>query len=390
MRTIPYYVLALAMSVPAVLVGVEIPPFLVLGTQTLALQSDFRVFYTPACMLRTHQAKDIYDFPSIRRVQDTRVAPDNGAVPYLHPAYEAVFFIPLSFIPYRFAYLIWAGVNFAVLAWIYSLLRPRLKNLRALGPKWISPGLLLGFFPVGFTILAGQDSLLLLLITVLAFLHVSTSEFRAGALLGLAMFRFQVLLPIILLFILWRSFKFVFGWLASSAIVLSASAVITGVGAQLQYAKLLLQMGAISYWPLLRRMPNLRALLLAYGVGKLPLLILSLGFFLTAAVTGMKQDSEQRFLLAVSVSCVVTYFLFMHDLSLLALPILVAMDAAALCVNWRKLALLTAIPVLFAMFWFATDRFYVGALFTSIFLIMKLRGTRASWPMDPMFVEAVG
>src|SRR5436190_21578173 len=122
------------------------------------------------------------------------------------------------------------------------------------------------------------------------------------------MFRFQVLLPIILLFILWPSFNFVFGWLVSSAAVLSASAMITGVGAQLQYAKLLLQMGAVSYWPLLRRMPNLRALLLAFGVGKFPFFILSVGVVFAAAVIGIKRNSEQRLVLAISTSCLVTYF----------------------------------------------------------------------------------
>jgi hypothetical protein len=376
MRPVPYYVLALALSIPAVLVGVEIPSFLLLGTRTLGLQSDFRVFYTPAYMLRTHQRTEIYDFSSIRRNQALRVAPDNGAVPYLHPAYEAALFIPLSFLPYRVAYLVWAGINFTVLAWVYFLLRPRLEKLRALGPCWISPGLLLGFLPVGFTILAGQDSLLLLLATVAAFRRISTSEFRAGVLLGLGMFRFQVLLPFFLLFVLWRSFRFVLGWLASSVAVLSISAVITGFGAQVQYAKLLLQMGSFSYWPLLRRMPNLRALLLSIGVGKFPLSILSLAIVIAAAVIGMKRNSEQRLALAISISCLVTYFLFMHDLSLLALPILLEIDAAASRRDWSQLALTATVPMMFAVFWFATDHFYLGALFTFGFLIMKLARSR--------------
>jgi hypothetical protein len=388
MRTVPYYVLALALSLPAVLVGVEIPSFFLLGTRTLALQSDFRVFYTPAYMLWTHQRTDIYDFSSIRRNQDLRVAPDNGAVPFLHPAYEAVLFIPLSFLPYRPAYLAWAGINFVVLAWIYFLLRPRLENLRSLGPGWISPGLLLGFFPVAFALLAGQDSLLLLLATVGALRRISKSEFQAGLLLGLGMFRFQVLLPVILLFILWRRFKFLLGWSASSAAVLTASAVITGVRAQVQYAKLLLQIGAFSYWPLLRRMPNLRALLLAFDVGKVPLFIISLAIVFAAAVIGMKQNSEQRLTLAITISCLVTFFLFMHDLSLLALPILLAMDSAAFHMDWRQLALTAAVPLLFAVFWFATDRFYLGALFTSVLLIASWRVHGQGTARYPLITEA--
>lgn len=375
MRPVPYYVLALALSLPAVLIGVEIPSFLLLGTRTLGLQSDFRVFYTPACMLRTHERGEIYDFSSIRRNQDLRVAPDNGAVPFLHPAYEAVLFIPLSFLPYRVAYIAWAGINFAVLAWIYFLLRPRLENLRALGPGWISPALLLGFFPVAFAILAGQDSLLLLLATVAALRRISRNEFQAGLLLGLGMFRFQVLLPIILLFFFWRYFNFVLGWLVSSAAVLSASAMITGFGAQVQYAKLLLQMGAVSYWPLLSRMPNLRALFLSAGFGKSSLLLVSLAIALATLVIGMKQNSEQRLVLAITMSCVVTYFLFMHDLSLLVLPILLEIDAAFFRMDWRQLALVAAVPLLFAVFWFVTDHFYLGALFTFLFLVVTLTGS---------------
>jgi len=154
--------------------------------------------------------------------------------------------------------------------------------------------------------------------------------------------------------------------------------MITGVCAQVQYAKLLLQMGAVSYWPLLRRMPNLRALLLAFGAGKVSLLILSLGVVFVAAVVGMKQNSEQRLALAISISCLVTYFLFMHDVSLLVLPILLAMDAAAFRMDWGQFAVTAAIPLSFAVFWFATERFYLGALFTSAFLIVKLIGARTS------------
>jgi Glycosyltransferase family 87 len=388
-RTIPYYVVAIALSLPAVLVGVEIPSFLRLGARSLAFESDFRVFYTPAYMLRTHQQRNIYDFSFIHRNSDLKVAADNGAVPYLHPAYEAVLFIPLSFLPYRTAYLVWGGINFAVITWIYLLVRPHLEHVRALGPCWSSPGLLLGFFPVAFAILAGQDSLLLLLATVVAFRRIVKSEFHAGILLGFGMFRFQVLLPIVLLFILWRSFKFILGWLLTSAAVLSVSVVITGIGAQAQYAKLLLQMGVVSYWPLLRRMPNLRGLLLAVGVGRVSLFVLSLAIVVAAAVIGIKQNSERRFVLAISTSCLVTYFLFMHDLSLLALPILLAMDDAAFRMDWRQLGLIAAVPLLFAMFWFATDHFYLGALITSFFLIVKFIGPKTRTAISPVIIGAV-
>src|SRR5260370_2528816 len=55
MKTVPHYVLALAMALPAILLGVEIPSWLSLRSQKIALQSDLRVFYTPGYMLRTGQ-----------------------------------------------------------------------------------------------------------------------------------------------------------------------------------------------------------------------------------------------------------------------------------------------------------------------------------------------
>ncbi len=373
MKPVPYYVLALAMALPAVLVGVEIPSWLSLGSQRFALQSDLRVFYTPGYMLRTGQAKDIYNFPAVRRNQDDKVAPDNAAVPFLHPAYEAVFFMPLSFLPYRAAYVVWAGVNFAILGLIYFLLRPCLADLFAAGPKWIPPALLLGFMPVAFTIMAGQDSLFLLLILVLAYRRIGSNELQAGILLGLGMFRFQVLLPIVALFLLWRSLKFVVGWVAGSAAVLSVSVVITGVDAQIQYARLLRQMGSVSFWLLLRRMPNLRALFAAYDFGVVPLVLVSLSVFLVAAVIGSRLNPEQRLLLAVSVSALITYFLFLHDLSVLALPVLLAINEAIGRRDWLRAALASAALSGFSVFWFARDKFYLGALLTLFFF-----GTQAA------------
>ncbi len=379
MKPVPYYVLALAMALPAVLVGVEIPSWLSLGSQRFALQSDLRVFYTPGYMLRIGQAKDIYDFPAVRRNQDKKVAPDNAAVPFLHPAYEAVVFMPLSFLPYRVAYVVWAGVNFLILGLISFLLRPCLADLSAVGPKWIPPALLLGFMPVAFTILAGQDSLFLLLILVLAYRRIASNELQAGILLGLGMFRFQVLLPIVALFLLWCSLKFVAGWVAGSAAVLSVSVVITGLDAQVQYARLLRQMGSVSFWLLLRRMTNLRALFAAYDFGIVPFALVSLSVFLVAAVIGSRLNPEQRLLLAVSVSALITYFLFLHDLSMLALPVLLAINEAIGRREWLRAALASAVLSGFSVFWFARDKFYLGALFTLFFFGTQAAGLWKQW-----------
>ena len=374
MKPVPYYVLALAMGIPAMLVGVEIPSWLFLGSQTMALQSDLRVPYTAGYMLRSGQARDIYNFPVVRRNQDERVARDGGAVPFLHPAYEVLAFVPLSFLPYRAAYLVWAGINFAVLGLTYFSLRPCLAGLSAVGPDWIPPALLLGFMPVAFTILAGQDSLLLLLILVLTYRRIGSNELQAGMLFALGMFRFQVLLPIVILFLVWRSFRFVAGWALGSAAVLSISVAITGLNAQVQHARLLQQMANVSIWLLLRRMPNLRGLFAALDFGMVPLVLVSLCVLLAAAAVGARCKAPQRLLLAISVSALATYYLFLHDLSVLALPLLVTLSDRLSRRDWPLAALASAALSGFAVLWFASDRFYLGALLTSLFFCTQLVG----------------
>jgi hypothetical protein len=377
MKSVPPYVLALAMAIPALLVGIEIPSWRFLGSQNIAMQSDFRVFYTPGYMLRTGQRKEIYDFAAIRRNQDAMVASDNGAVPFLHPAYEAVFFAPLSFLSYHTAYLVWAGVNFLILGLIIILLRPSLPDLSALSPQWTVPAFLLGFMPVAFTILAGQDSLFLLLILVMAHRRIASNELQAGMLLGLGRFRFQVLLPIVALFLLWRGVKFVAGWVAGSAVVLCASAAVTGVAAQVQYVQLLQQMSRISLWLLIRRMPNLRGLFEVCHLGVIPLTLVSLLFLLAAAAVGARQSAQQKLLITVSVSALVTYYLFMHDLSVLALPLLLAINQAIARRAWLRAALASAALSGFAVFWLARNSFYLGALFTLLFVLTQTAGLRA-------------
>jgi hypothetical protein len=364
-KRVPYYVLALAMAVPAVLIGLEIPWWLSLSTPEIVYESDFRVFYTPAYMLRTGDARQLYDFATIRRVQAQQIANDNAAVPFLHPAVEAALFIPFTYLPYRSAYLIWVAFNLGILTAIYWLLREHLCSLLQLGPRWILPALLLGFMPSAFSIFAGQDSLLLLLIFVAAFRSIKANELRAGALLGLGVFRFQVLLPIVLLFLFWRHVRFLCGWISSAAAIFGLSAAITGLEAQRQYFAVLQEMGRFSDWLLVRRMPNLRAFFSSVGLGTAPLVVVSAAAVLLALVVGRKRTGEQKLLLGISISCIVTYYLFLHDICIMTLPLLVTMHDSARRLQWMRLGGLSAVFASYSVLWFLPNHFYV-AVFSTI------------------------
>lgn len=368
MKAIPHYIPTLAIAITAGLVGFGMPSWLSLASPDFALKSDVRVNYAPAYMLRSGQRKLIYDFAAIRRTEAQIVAPDDNAQPFLHPAYEAAIFIPFSFLPYREAYLAWIAINFVVLIWIYILLRPYIEGLFMHGLRWIPLGLLIGFLPIAITILEGQDSLLLLLAAILSYSHLDSNERRAGMLLSMGMFRFQVLLPIVALFLVWRRWKFLMGWFAGSAICGVVSALLTGVEAQIQYFKLLQATSRLSLWLLLGRMPNLRALFLACGLGLSATVIVSICLFLFVGYLGFRRSTGEQFLLAVSLSAIIPWYLFMHDVSILALPLFLALARAAGKREWLKAAQFMAVLGGFSGFWFAQHSFYFGVLLTLFFL----------------------
>lgn len=375
-KPIPYYVRALAMAIPAALVGFGMPSWLSLPTPAFALKSDLRVVYTPAYMIRTGQRKDVYDFAAIRRIQARTVARDDDAAPFLHPAYEAALFVPFSLLSYRAAYLSWTALNFALLALLYRFLRPSVCGLLAIGLPWVPLALLLGFLPIALTIIQGQDSLFLLLFMVLSYRRISSNEGQAGLLLSLGMFRFQVLLPIVALFLLWRRWRFVGGWFAGSTALALASLALTGLGAQIQYIGLLRAMGRVSFWLLLARMANLRALFLALGLGVVPLVLVSVCVFFVALYSANNKNRTEQFLLAVCVSAIVPWYLFMYDVSVLALPLLVALNRAVARREWMHSLGPLAVLGGFSAFWFAQHHLYLGVLLTLFFLVTQIASLR--------------
>jgi hypothetical protein len=186
------------------------------------------------------------------------------------------------------------------------------------------------------------------------------------------MFRFQVLLPIVILFVLWKSLRFVAAWIAGSAVLLTISAAVTGWSAQVQYFKLLNAMARVSFWLMIERMPNLRALFLAFNLGAVPLAFASLSILLLIFFLGKGQSARRKLLLGISVSVLVTYYLFMHDVSVLALPVLVAVNESVRARDWLRTALVSVALCGFAIFWFSPTRLYLGVFLSMLFFITEV------------------
>ena len=69
------------------------------------------------------------NYEETRQFQNEKVSWSDKALPFIHLAYEALLYVPLSFFSYQTAYFLFLAVNFGFLAWAYSLMKPHLLNL---------------------------------------------------------------------------------------------------------------------------------------------------------------------------------------------------------------------------------------------------------------------
>jgi Glycosyltransferase family 87 len=194
------------------------------------------------------------------------------------------------------------------------------------------------FFPVIMALLQGQDSILLLFLYGLAFSALAAGRtFIAGLCLGLALFKFQLVLPFVLVLLVRRQWRAVAGFATTAFALLLVSAVVVGWSGVMAYPGFVLRLsrsGAqAGIYP--RDMPNLRGLVAGslHLTGRpATLLIVALSIALVALAAHRWRVQPQRaqpghqfglgFSLCLTVTIIASYHLLVHDLSLLILPIL--------------------------------------------------------------------
>lgn len=290
---------------------------------------DFRLYYTAGHMLRTGNAALLYDYPAETRLQSALVAPQPIALPFLAPPFTALPFALLSFAPYKIALLIFGLVNLYLVSLTVRIMRP---HLRALSERWqATPALLfLTFLPVGLTLAMGQISILLLLIACAAFaLLQAGSAFLAGLVFSLALMKFQLAIPVAVLFLLWRRWRFLLGFLSGAAILSASSTFITGPRGFLLYLHSVAGMSSLAGTPLEtasglspRRMPNLHGLFSPFPTH----LAIALTAIASIALIAWAATRRPSFPLALLVAVLVSYHLYPCDLTLLLLPLSLLCD----------------------------------------------------------------
>jgi hypothetical protein len=328
---------------------------------------DFTIFYTAGKILRQGLGHQLYDRKIQYAVEESitgHIAFRLGPLPYNHPPFEALIFVPLTWLSYQQAFVAWDLLNVAALFGVALLLRRSVGAVRSL-PPWKFVLGSLAFFPVFVCLLQGQDSILMLLLCTLAYHALKReADVLGGCWLGLAAFKFQFMVPLLLLLVIWKRRRVVLGFGAVVLVLGLLSAALVGVKPLLQYPGYVLQIannpGLGGVPP--QFLPNFHGLAMGWPPpfsGKLGSALAGLSsvlVFLFAASKGWASPRpgklELQFSLAILVSVLIAWQTNSHDLSLLTLPFVFLVDHVLRAPRRQGINLLIpTVPLLVSPLW---------------------------------------
>lgn len=344
---------------------------------------DFRTFYAAGYLLRTDRAH-FYDMATQARVENEHVSPAALQLYFNHPAYEGLVDLPFAMLPFKPAYHVFIALNALLMLLCVLVAREPFRTILPV----VGPGRGLAMFlfaPLLLALAQGQDSLLFLLCVCLCWRQLERGDdLSAGLALALGLFRFQLAIPLAILLAARRGKRFAAGFLAGGAAVVALCVALVGVhGVQALVYLLRLTSGA-SDNPEARAiimaptaMANLRGLLYACATRWMPphagvVLVLAVSVVVLVAcgiLVRRVSTLQAAFAIAVLGALLVSYHLFLHDVTLLLLPILLLAGRAP---NW---ALLTAytLPAV-GLLLLGTNWYWLAALPMIALIVLASRG----------------
>jgi hypothetical protein len=178
-------------------------PALIWSFSPDAPRNDFVSFYSGGALAWDAR---LYDLDAMQQFQERiGVRADQHRMAFIRPPFYAVLLSPFAALPYYLSYAFWqtlACASFLAIAWLWQ----RMLDSPA-------PAIVLAWsLPVYFSLLRGQDShLFLLFYSLSVWLILRGKHFAAGAVLSLALLKWIFLLPLPLLMIRNRMWRFAAG-----------------------------------------------------------------------------------------------------------------------------------------------------------------------------------
>ncbi len=310
-------------------VGIALAPFI---KRAQIENSDFVNFYVGASIVRSGDGAQLYQ-QDTQRAMLRSVLGRESIQYFLHPPFEAAALAPLASLSIERAFVVWTTINVAVLALLPLVLVPCIPLVAR------RPYLgLLGFFflPALIALTLGQDSILLLFVVSLSYLLMHKKmDVGAGLALALASIKFQYPIVLIPLLLMSRKWKVVAGLGLGCAALASVSALVIGWRGFSDYFRFVHSVdvmgGAGAPNPAL--MINVRGFLAGTGWAPHSLVyaaagaVLLLGLAVVCArAAPVTQENGLVFAVYVAVALTAAPYAHFPDMTLLLLPVLLALN----------------------------------------------------------------
>lgn len=316
---------------------------------------DFTSFYTAGKIVAAGQSDRLYDRQLQWQLQQkfaSEVKIRRGPLPFIRPPFEALLFLPLSYLGYSAAWTFWFGLKVLILFVVCRLLRLHGNSL-SLRRQLL---LCFAFFPVGFDLFEGQDSIILLLVLAITLrLLVERKDVASGAVLALGLCKFHITLPLFLIVALKRR-RVTLGFLPAALGLALISLGMVHWDGLLGYPKHLWTLSHLSGAGIVdaQVMPNVRGMLtaLSHGQSSGPLIDVMVMATATVAIGASvllwREDSSastvRGFSLCIPLILATGFYTHAYDLTLLLIPIFLLawpiLDSAP--EGWRRNLALSA------------------------------------------------
>ena len=317
---------------------------------------DFPQFYCAGQIVREGLGRSLYD---LRTQWDCQSRITSVHTFYNHPPFEALLYLPLTYFGYHAAYILWTLASLGLLVYAALLIESRTKVSLAVSRyarMHADMGLVLILFvtfgPATTCLLIGQDSMLMMLIYTFVFILLKRGrDFQAGCMLAGGLFKFQFIVPFVVILLLRRKWSALKGFAAIAALLVLVSTGVSGFQALTGYPRFLFldsNYRQVSFF-LPEYASNIRGLLYLLVNRRVPASAFGL---LVAALSALalwwaaRNWRDEQFGLSFSAAVIATllasYHLYNYDLTLLLLPI------AIICGELARRGRLLSSPVLTA------------------------------------------
>jgi hypothetical protein len=300
--------------------------------RVLAGRNDFAQLYAGAELAGSGR---LYDESANIEVFRRTVGITMQGVLYSRPPFYAALLKPLTLLPYRAAFSVFAALNLAAAIWFAWRFRSMAPEL----PLFVSFS-----FPLMAAIINGQDTPILLALCGIAFLLAASGrDFQAGLVLSLCAIKFHLFLPLPFVLLACRRFRILQGGLAGGLALLALSFSMEGFGWVRQYATLLL---GSQLNPCIACMPNVKGLANGNAAVELGAAILVVALF--AWILWRRVGFELAFGLGIIPGLLLSQHAYIQDATMLLLSfaIIIGYSSAKLL---RGLMAITLTPPVYLL-----------------------------------------